>query len=262
MPRRFLPLALILISLFLGQVRAGEASPYPWLESYDAEQALEKRIASPAGFARVEAATGTFAAWLRSLPLKPGRPQVLLHDGRPKRRQDVHWAVVDMDVGRRDLQQCADAAMRLRAEYLYSRRDYPAIHFNQSDGRALHFLARGPDTSYRSLRKYLDHVFAYAGSYSLEREMRSARVQEMRIGDVFIQGGFPGHAVIVFDIAAESSGRRVFLLAQSYMPAQEVHVLKNLDDLALNPWYALKPEGKLETPEWEFRWENLRRFAP
>lgn len=239
------------------------AAPYPWLESHDAGQDLEKRIAPPAGFERVEAAAGSFAAWLRGLPLKPGRPQVLLHDGRPKRRQDAHWAVVDMDVGRRDLQQCADAAMRLRAEYLYSRRDYPAIHFNQSDGRPLYFLARGPDTSYRSFRKYLDHVFTYAGSYSLEREMRRARPREMRIGDVFIQGGFPGHAVMVLDMAAEPGlGRRIFLLAQSYMPAQEVHILKNLKDPGLDPWYALESQGRLETPEWEFRWEDLRRFGP
>jgi hypothetical protein len=40
---------------------------------------------------------------------------VLLYNGAPKFRQDVHAAVIDIDVGTRDLQQCADATMRLRA---------------------------------------------------------------------------------------------------------------------------------------------------
>lgn len=54
--------------------------------------------------------------------------------------------------------------------------------------------------------------------------------------------------------------RRVFLLLQSYMPAQEIHVLRNPADAA-SPWYRAASSGPLETPEWSFRHENLRRFA-
>ena len=50
----------------------------------------------------------------------------------------------------------------------------------------------------------------------------------MQIGDVFIKGGFPGHAVVVLDMAEnDRTGQRVFLLAQSYMPAQDIHIMKN-----------------------------------
>ncbi len=53
--------------------------------------------------------------------MKPAGAPVLTYTGAPKWRQDVHVAVIDIDVGKRDLQQCADAIMRLRGEWLYGR---------------------------------------------------------------------------------------------------------------------------------------------
>ena len=86
-------------------------------------------------------------------------------------------------------------------------------------------------------------------------------ISEMRIGDVFIQGGFPGHAVIVVDMAKnKATGKKIFLLAQSYMPAQDIHILKNPNHDALDPWYELDFEGPLYTPEWTFGKDNLKRF--
>ena len=61
----------------------------------------------------------------------------------------------------------------------------------------------------------------------------------MRIGDVFIIGGSPGHAVIVVDMAVNpETHEKVFLLAQSYMPAQQIQLLKNNNDPDLSPWYS------------------------
>jgi hypothetical protein len=78
-------------------------------------------------------------------------------------------------------------------------------------------------------------------------------------GDVIIRGGHPGHAIIVLDVA-EKDGRRAVLLAQSYMPAQQIHVLRNPKDQG-SPWYAAETEGALETPEWLFEWQDRRRFT-
>jgi hypothetical protein len=254
---------------------------YPWLQTGGDAESMANRIRVPAGHERVAAAPGTFAAWLRHLPLKPGASPVRLHDGTAKLNQEAHAAVVEIDIGTRDLQQCADAVIRLRAEYLYSTGRLEAIRFHFTNGEQADFerWAQGfrprvernrvswsqsapGDTSHSSLRQFLDVVFEYAGTFSLSRELASVRdVDEMKIGDVFIQGGFPGHAAVVVDMAVRrDTGKKVFLLAQSFMPAQDVHILKNPNDPALSPWYALDFEGEFRTPEWTFRRADLRRW--
>jgi hypothetical protein len=240
---------------------------------------LHQRIKTPPGFERIEADDGSFAGYLRNLPLKPDRAKVMYYDGRTKGR-NVHVAVIDMDIGDRNLQQCADAVMRLRAEYLFTTADYQRIHFNFTNGfradyskwmEGYRISVNGNDiswvkrsrssTDYREFRKYLDMVFAYAGTLSLSKELESVPVDDMRIGDVFIKGGSPGHCAIVVDMARNSAtGEEVFLLAQSYMPAQDIHVLKNPSDQLLSPWYNKDFGETLSTPEWTFTRDQLKRF--
>ena len=102
----------------------------------------------------------------------------------------------------------------------------------------------------------------YSGSASLSKELKPVRDPlTVRIGDMFIRGGFPGHAVLVADVAENHSHDRVFLLIQSYMPAQEIHVLRNPSSLLkLSPWYRAKAKGSLITPEWVFQYTDLKRF--
>ena len=281
MLRRFGFAALILMILVSA---CGEASSgsYPWLDHYTARETIAARIDPPEGFERDSLPTGSFADWLRHLPLKPGNPPVMLHDGRLKGNQDAHVAVVDIDVGSQNLQQCADAVIRLRAEYLYSQRRFEDIHFNFTSGDEASYVrwvegyrpvvhgndvswtrSAGRDSSHDAFRDYLNTVFTYAGSYSLSLELMPVEdVEHIAIGDVFILGSFPGHAVIVVDVAAKPrSGDKVFLLAQSYMPAQEIHLLKNPANEALSPWYDTGFGNILRTPEWIFRPSHLRRWT-
>lgn len=254
---------------------------YAWLAKVDPADALADRIPVPAGCERAPVEAGSCEDWLRHLPLKKGNPPVRLFNGQEKPNQNAHAAVVDIDVGDRDLQQCADAVIRLRAEYLFSKGDRKAIHFNFTSGDRADFgrwaegwrphvdgnqltweQSAGPDISYRSFRNYLNKVFTYAGTASLSKEIQPVNsVKAMRIGDVFIQSGSPGHAVVVVDLAADPKmGRKVFLLVQSYMPAQDVHILKNPSDPGLSPWYDLYFGDTLKTPEWTFKKEHLKRF--
>lgn len=251
-------LAIIAASLTSLPVHA--ETRYAWNPTAQKTETLQSRFAPPAGFERRPADPQSFAAWLRDLPMKPQDAPVLLYTGAAKWRQDVHAAVVDIDVGRRDLQQCADAVMRLRAEWLYTDGRKSEIAFNDTDGKRLRFAARSKQ-DYPGFRKYMDYVFAYAGTYSLERELIPADANDIRTGDVFIKGGFPGHAVLVTDVAVNpATGERRFLLTQSYMPAQDIHVLRNPTASDGSPWYRTNFGDTLVTPEWRFTRQQLRRW--
>ncbi|MDN5215283.1 DUF4846 domain-containing protein [Fulvivirgaceae bacterium BMA12] len=238
-------------------------------------------IKLPGGYKRVEAAQGSFGEYLRGLQIKQEDHIVNLYDGRKKANQGAHYCILDIDVGNRDLQQCADAVMRLRAEYLYQMKAYENISFNFTNGEPVPFKkyaegyrvkvngnnlfwkkSTGADYSYPNFRKYLDLIFAYAGSYSLAKELdKVTDVNEIQIGDVIIQGGFPGHAVLVMDIAEHTdTGEKIFLLAQSYMPAQEIHVLVNPNQVGISPWYSMGYSNRIYTPEWTFDKTDLKRW--
>ncbi|MCK5599814.1 peptidoglycan DD-metalloendopeptidase family protein [bacterium] len=253
-----------------------EKKRLPWVTG----EFITKRIAhipAPNGFSRIDVTSKSFGEFLRELPLKKGKA-VYLFDGRKKANQRAQYAVIDIDVGKRDLQQCADAIMRLRAEYLYYHERYDEISFNFVSGFKCSFEkwskgfgvkiqgnkvlwkdAPKNDTGYASFKRYLIMVFSYANTSSLEKEMTAVTdPSRMEIGDIFIQGGFPGHAVIIVDIAVNDRGEKIFLLGQSYMPAQDFHILNSPD--RISPWHVIPENGILETPEWEFHIGDLKRF--
>lgn len=246
----------------------------------EAGMTVQDRFRLPEGFERTETEAGSFGEYLRNLPLKPHGSEVRYFDGSIKPHH-VHEAVIDMDIGERDLQQCADAVMRLWAEYLYGKGLYEEIHFNFTNGFKAEYIPwrqgsrikvqgnksywvkqGGLSDDYGSFRKYLEMVFAYAGTLSLSRELKSVPLDQMKPGDIFIKGGSPGHCVIVVDMAVNpASGQKYFLLAQSYMPAQDIHVLKNPENGDGNPWYTLDFGETLVTPEWAFTKDQLMRFG-
>jgi len=237
------------------------------------------QIPLPAGYKRVSPEAGSFGAWLRELRLKTNNT-VYLYNGEIKPNQSAQFAVLDVSVGKKDLQQCADAVIRLYAEYMYSSRRYTQIAFHATDGTLMDYNSwmkgyRFPVKNGRLQRQltgiacqgrdcfyqYLQTVFSYAGTLSLSKELVAVpSPSDIQAGDVFIRGGSPGHAVLVMDMAVNTAGQKVFLLAQSYMPAQDIHVLKNPGN-SFQPWYYVAGAGKLlTTPEWIFKWDELMRF--
>ncbi len=241
-------------------------------------------IPPPIGFSRTPVENGSFGSYLRSLPLRPAGTLVHLFNGELKARQDVHAAVIDISTGERDLQQCADAVMRLRAEYLFANGREDGIAFDFTNGfraewkrwrrgeriqvngnRCTWAASARPDASHAQLLHFLETVFTYAGTRSLQSELdRSATARPasdvLYIGDVFIHGGSPGHAMIVVDMAKQRDGRTAFLLAQSYMPAQDIHVVKNLRHPELGAWFVMDQDDQLFTPEWTFDWSDHRSW--
>ncbi len=251
---------------------------------------VESRFPPPAGYVREAEPDDSFASYLRRLPLKPDGAQVKLYDGRLKPNPGIYAAVIDLPIGpvgagrrgQRDLHQCADAVIRLRAEYLFSRERFADIRFHFTSG----FLAEYsrwrqgeriavhgndvrwmrtalPGDSRRDFWRFLEMVFSYAGTASLAKELGAVPGDDPEIGDVFIQAGHPGHAVIVVDRAVDRTiSRKVFLLAQSYMPAQELQVLHNPGNASLSPWYEAGFGETLVTPQWTFKAADLKEWIP
>jgi hypothetical protein len=256
---------LSLLSLMACSTPTSQTVSYLESEQISVDSAattIYKRFLAPSDYITLASESNSFAEYLQTLPLKPIGSQVKYYDGGKKINRNVYCSVVDQDIDPVDLQQCADAVMRLRGEYLFNQKKYADIHFNfLSDGKARHFInyAKG-DYSYAKFRKYMKYIFSYANTASLRAELNTRPIYEMQIGDVLIQRGNPyGHAVLVVNMATDSVGNKLFMLAQSYMPAQETQILVNINDESVSPWYPLK-EGEIITPEWRFTSTDLRHF--
>ncbi|OOQ58688.1 DUF4846 domain-containing protein [Mucilaginibacter pedocola] len=231
---------------------------------------VSTRFKAPDGYKLVSAAPGSFGAYLQNLPLLPVGTHTKTYKGSIAATDQYTAAVVDMSIGKQDLQQCADAVMRLSAEYLYQKQDYKAISFNFTSGFKCDFVhyANGyrysngrwvlkgkKDYSYENFMRYLTLVFSYAGTLSLEKELKPVTdANSLQAGDVFIKGGSPGHCFIVVGVAENVAHKKIFLLAQSFMPAQNIQVIQNG-----SPWFtpgqpANIPYGELVDKRY------LRRF--
>jgi len=241
---------------------------------------LDTRILPPEGYTRVQSSAEELAGFIRSLPLKKDKSKVLKYDGNPIGNQSNHVAVFDIDIGNRDLQQCADSVMRIYGEYYWSTGKYDKIAFHLTNGFLMEYTkwregyrirvegndvrwvnSASYDDSYETFRKYMEMVFAYAGTLSLAAESRPVTLDELLPGDLLLEGGSPGHCVMVIDMAVNEDGNRCYLLAQGYMPAQDFHILKNPlhpDD----PWYyENEMDFPIKTPSWIFQEGSLMRWG-
>ena len=246
---------------------------YPWRTGATAADRLDGRYRDPPnGLTRVVVAKGSFGAFLRSLPLAPDGTKVVDHAGRPLYEDGHHpniAAVVDIDVGTSDLQQCADSILRLNAEWRYGlgERD---IAYRAVSGQRLAYrswlagdraVVHGNDIAFTRLaaphaddhaffRGWLDDVFRWAGTGSLARDARKVERKDLAPGDFFVMTGAPfGHAVLVLDVARDERGRVALLLGQGYMPAQSFQVLQTD---ARSPWFVVEPDdAAVTTPFWK-----------
>jgi hypothetical protein len=190
--------------------------------------------------------------------------------------------VADLDVGAKDLQQCADAILRLHAEWRYGKGERAITYRATSgqslsyarwmagdrsfaDGNRLVFRRAAPPSadSHALFRAWLDDVFSWAGTASVDRDGKKVgALSDIEGGDFFVLSGAPfGHAVLILDVARDRSGRTALLLGQSYMPAQSFQILR---PSAGATWFVVDPAQTpqvLETPFWRpFPITSLRRL--
>lgn len=233
-----------------------EPEPEPWIYINPEGETVLTRFNPPEGYARKEAEPDSFAEYVLNYPLKEAGAQALFYDGTPIPYQHVCAAVFDLPIENVDLQQCADSVMRFYAEYYWTQGKADQLSFYYTTGfvsdyarwrdgyRVLYennqfswVASYGYDDSYSRFVAFLRHAFCYAGTRSMDYyEAYPISMDEIEIGDVFLEGGSPGHVVMVVDICYDEEGRKAFLLADGHTPAQDFHVMKNMLHMD-DPWY-------------------------
>lgn len=234
-------------------------------------------IKDPPGFTRVPVEDRSWGQWLRHIPMLPPGAEVRdLNGTRTIVPADSPHLAGVTEIPVVENQECADAIMRLWAEYLRWAKRPEEIGFPaggttlswskwregyrvQPEGERLRMVKRArPDEARHTFDRYLWSVFAWCGTYSLEQVSKPACFENLRIGDFFVHAGSPGHAVLIADLATEETGRKKALLLQGYMPAQNPHVMSPGEG---GPWFDLAPDKPIDTPFWgAFSWDELRRF--
>ncbi|AZB10030.1 hypothetical protein EG344_15025 [Chryseobacterium sp. G0162] len=287
-----LSLIIILLAISCGKEKSGDRL----LEEPDKDEHLitenavkinkdkntiKERFSSPKDYEWIEENPDSFGYFIENFKLKPYGSQILRYDNSPISTQHLHEAVFDIDTGNKDLQQCADAVIRLRAEYLYKIKKTDDIKFHFTSGHLLSWndykngtrafvngnsvsfrKTAGFDDSYQGFRNYLDLIFNYAGTISLNKETQPVtKSSDLKTGDILITPGSPGHVVFIAGVCKNKEGKKLFLLGEGFTPAQSIHLLSNPFQKNISPWYDLDvnaPETK--TARYIFKPTNFRSF--
>lgn len=237
------------------------------------------RVNVPNGFKRVNYAKGSFQEYLRNYKLKPFGSKIINYDGSQYFWQGGHIGILEIPVPTNGLQQCADALIRIRSEYLWdnNRKDEIGFNFTSGDYCSWSYYAEGyrpkingnkvtfsktasADHSKTNFYKYLNLIYMYSGTLSLFNELKSIDDSDLQLGDMLIKGGSPGHIVMICDEVINDKGERLFLLFQGNTPAQNVHLVKNLEDSKITPWYQLKKDEIIPVSNYTFGSSKFVRF--
>lgn len=253
---------------------------YPWKKSSPITETMLSHFPTPEGFTRVPVADNSFAQWLRRLPVLPGNSPVV--DYREQIRKSSSdstiAAVIDYPVRGKKLEQCMDIIQRFYAEYLWSQNraneltfflpgsfplkwdDWKNGYRPQYHGIKVSMIKScRADSSRETFETYLWEIFYRSGTQTCYFAYPKIDNQEVQIGDFVVKKGKRGHAVLIVDMAVDSSGNKIALIGHGDTPACSFHLLNFGED---NAWFPLnKGEKYLPLPiRKKMYWEGLRRF--
>ena len=241
---------------------------------------IRERVNVPENYKRVIYPEGSFQEYLRNYKLKPFGSKIINYDGSEYFWQYGHIGILQVSVPSNGLQQCADALIRIRSEYLWenkrkeeigfeftsgdycSWKDYAVGFRPKIDGNKVSFHKTALENySKENFYRYLNLVYTYSGTLSMFNELpRIDDVKNLKIGDMLIKGGSPGHIVMICDEVINDEGDKLYLLFQGNTPAQNVHLVKNLEDSSISPWYTLKKDAVIPVSNYTFQSSKFIRF--
>lgn len=216
-------------------------------------------IPAPHGYTRVEASSGSYAEYLRSLPLRKRGTKVNLYTGGEANYQFLSAGVINQDI-LSNSEQCADVTMRLRAEYLWQKGRYSEISFRNVNGKQMNYTG---GSSRKAFESYMRNVYEWCSTYSVYHETTPRAILNVQPGDVLVyparSGMKYGHALIVVDVAKKGS-KVAIMCAEGNTPARDKHIVRNLNPLD-NPWFFFDgSERNLRVSVFHFKKDELRHY--
>lgn len=155
---------------------------------------VKTRIHTPEGYKRISPEQGTFSYYVHNYKLKAYGTEVINYDGKPYWYQAGHVGILDVSVPSNGLQQCADALIRIRSEYLWATNRKEEIGFKFTSGHYCSWskYAQGyrptingnnvtfskkaaVNHSKENFYNYLNLIYTYAGTYSLSQELKKVQ---------------------------------------------------------------------------------------
>lgn len=241
---------------------------------------IKSRVKVPDGYKRVVYEEGSFQDYLRNYKLKAFGSKIINFDDTPYFWQGGHIGILEIAVPSNGLQQCADALIRIRSEYLWDKNRKEEIGFNFTSGdycswikyaegyrpiingnKVIFSRTASKDDSKDNFYKYLNLIYMYSGTLSLYNELpKIDNAKDLKIGDMLIKGGSPGHIVMICDETVNDEGEKAYLLFQGNTPAQSVHLVKNLENPTISPWYHLEKDEIIPVSNYTFYDSKFVRF--
>ena len=194
-------------------------------------------IRTPIGFERISVEPDSFGAFLREFPLQKRGSHMEYYNGRMAYGQYFGYAVLDLPMIS-NAEQCADAVMRMRSEYLFSKERFSDIHFQTfQDGTMRYKGSRDKN----NLHDFLKRVYRSSNTSTLRKELKQKSWKDLSPGDVLVYQADArhsvGHAVLIVDVAMNpKTGKKAIMIAQSSMPALTMHIVRDFLHPLNSPW--------------------------
>ncbi len=127
--------------------------------------------------------------------------------------------------------------MRLWAEYHRRSGKLQKLSLFNYSGKKIYFARSG-----LSYKGFLKRAFAYANSYSLKKGCQKIRKEDLRPGDMMINNkrGGVGHVSVILDVCRNQKGDKVHLLGYSFIPAQQMRIVRSTGTFGPEGWFTLK----------------------
>ena len=144
----------------------------------------------------------------------------------------MNYAVVDLPM-LSNAEQCADACMRLKAEYLYQTGQYKRLNFKTSTASPCATAVGHREKPFTAISA--DSMVLPVPSHSAAR----CSPVHWQISNPVTSLSTPEMAdcLVMPSSLSNKNGKKAFLLVEGNTPARDIHLIRNLENPFRSPWF-------------------------